>query len=145
MFPSHDQGGEYFDIGASIGNHSVFFGVIMEADELHCFEPCLDSYDHLVKNLSLNMDSGYLAHNVALGEFLSHCNMESVSEKNIGMKQVREVEGGNIQIVPIDECEIFEGYNVIKIDVEHYNEELLKGAKETFTKGTGNIYIEPRS
>ena len=82
--------------------------------------------------------------NIALGDKEGICSMEVVSDTNIGMSQVREGEG-DVQIMRIDDIDIFEGYDVVKIDVEHYNEQLLKGAKETFTKGTGNIYIEAES
>jgi len=137
--------GKFFDIGASIGNHSCYFAIVMEASELHSFEPCPDSHDHLVHNLGLNLSQNWIVHNVALGEGDGKCSMESVSEKNIGMKQVRESDDGKINIRAIDDMDVFIGYDVIKIDVEHYNEELLKGAAKTFTAGKGNIYIEAES
>lgn len=138
------DGGKYFDIGASIGNHTLFFSMVMNAD-VFSFEPDLNSYDHLCSNIVLNgLNDRVVPLNIALGSKVGKCGMKSVSDDNVGMRQVDEGKG-DTPILPIDELSIFEGYDLIKIDVEHYNEELLKGAENTFTNGKGVIFIEAES
>jgi hypothetical protein len=84
-----------------------------------------------------------IVYDCALGEKIGFCSMKIISEANVGMSEV--VEGSDVRVLPIDMLDCFDGYNVIKIDVEHYNRELILGATKTFTKGTGNIYIEAES
>src|SRR3989304_890946 len=71
---------------------------------------------------------------------IGQCSMKPMSTANCGMNQV--VEGNDVEMVTIDSMECFDGYDMIKIDVEHFNKELIMGAKRTFTKGKGDIYIE---
>jgi FkbM family methyltransferase len=136
---THDKGArKIIDVGASIGNHTLFFAGVL-GGEVHSIEPSKKSYDHMVHNVRMNkLDVS--CYNIAIGEEKGRCSMEGISTDNIGMTEVRE--GDDVDIMPIDELDFFEGYDLIKIDVEHYNEEVLRGAKETFTNGTGVIYIE---
>jgi len=143
IYATEKKGGKIIDIGASIGNHSLFFAAVMQAEELHSIEPHPDSYNHLCENMkSNNLTLAGRIYHMALGEKPGLCFMQSESETNVGMMQVKENAEGNVHIMTIDSRTFFEGYDIIKIDVEHYNEQLLKGAKETFTRGKGNIYIE---
>lgn len=132
--------GKWFDIGASIGNHTLFFA--MMGAEVYSFEPFKESFDHLTKNVQLNNFDVKLF-NVALGHTVGSCSMKQVSADNCGMNQV--VDGNDVALRTIDSLDCFDGYDMIKIDVEHFNWELLNGARETFTKGKGDIYIEAES
>ena len=143
IFATENKGGKFIDIGASVGNHTLFFASVMNALEVHSFEPLISSFEHLQENVDLNGFETVVCHNVAIGEKEGTCRMETISEDNIGMTEIRE--GTETRIVSLDQLDFIEGYDVIKIDVEHYNEELLKGAKKTFTAGTGSIYIECES
>lgn len=132
--------GKWFDIGASIGNHSLFFAML--GANVYSFEPFKESFYHLNENVALN-DFKVKTFNLALGDRIGFCSMSQVSDTNCGMNQV--VDGSDVDIVTIDSMECFEGYDMIKIDVEHFNKELISGAIKTFTKGTGDIYIEAES
>ena len=52
------QGGQFLDIGASLGNHSVYFALYCGASEVMAFEPVGVSRDHLHRNLALNSLGG---------------------------------------------------------------------------------------
>ena len=146
IYANEPKGGKFIDIGASIGNHSIFFHKIMEASVVISFEPHPDSFDHLRENIKANNPNASILLNVALGEKNGHCIMNAHSSDNVGMMQVQESAQGEILIQPLDNYfEDVQGYDVIKIDVEHYNEELLKGAERTLTEGTGTVYIEAES
>jgi FkbM family methyltransferase len=132
--------GKWFDIGASIGNHTLFFAML--GAKVYSFEPFQESFNHLSENVRLNKFKVKL-HNLALGNRIGKCSMKPVSATNCGMNQV--IEGNDVDIVTIDSMECFEGYDMIKIDVEHFNRELITGGKRTFTKGKGDIYIEAES
>lgn len=143
LYLNVEKGGKWIDIGASIGNHTLFFDSIMLADEIVSFEPLKSSYEHLKENVELNDIRNITIINCALGAEDGTCSMQTVHPRQIGMTQVRS--GNDTKLMRIDSLNLFEGYDVIKIDVEHYNKELLEGAKETFTKGTGLIFIEAES
>lgn len=137
------KGGKYFDIGASIGNHTLFLSIIMNAKEVYSFEPLKSSFEHLVENVELNNLKNVNCFNYALGEENGFVSMENVNPDQIGMTQV--IAGNDVPLKRIDDFAFFENYDYIKIDVEHYNKEVLTGAKETFTKGKGIISIEAES
>lgn len=139
IFATEKKGGKFVDIGASIGNHTIFFHAVMEARSVHSFEPYSKSFKHLTENVKLNKFETRL-HNVALGDHFGKCSMTSASETNVGMMQV--VEGNDVDLVTLDSVEGIDDFDVMKIDVEHYNEQLLRGAKRTLTKAQGNVYIE---
>jgi FkbM family methyltransferase len=128
------------DIGACIGNHTIYFSKILGC-EVTSFEPSQESYDHLLENCKLN-DISPILHNIALGEEKKTAGLRNNSKKhfNIGMNQV--VEGEGIQVEKLDS--MVEGqFDFIKIDVEHYNIPLLKGAKETLTSQVKcDVFIE---
>lgn len=138
IFINNPKKCKIIDIGASIGNHTLFFAGVMNA-EVISFEPDPESFAHLKENVELNGFDVKLI-NAALGEKTGKCSMMKMSETNIGMKQV--IEGNEVDLIRLDDVPEVEGYGVIKIDVEHYNKELLTGAAETLTKGTGKVYIE---
>lgn len=128
------------DIGASIGNHTVYFSKILGC-EVTSFEPVKESFDHLSENCQINNINPTL-HNVALGEETKTAGIRNNSKAhfNVGMYQV--VEGEGIQVDMLDN--LVEGqFDFIKIDVEHYNIPLLKGSKETLTNQIKcDVFIE---
>ena len=132
--------GKWFDIGASIGNHTLFFA--MMGAKVYSFEPFKESFDHLENNVFQNGFDCKLF-NLALGDHIGFCSMKPMSATNCGMNQV--IKGNEVDIVTIDSMECFDNYDMIKIDVEHFNRELITGAMRTFTKGKGDIYIEAES
>jgi len=143
IFAMEKRGLKIIDIGASIGNHTLFFSVVMEASEVHAFEPLHSSFKDLTKNVKLNKLQNVTLYNCAVSDKMGKCSMECDSEENAHLAQVRE--GSEVDMITLDSCDFIDGYDIIKIDVEHHNEELLKGAKNTLTKGKGNVYIEAES
>jgi len=141
IYQTELKGGKYIDIGASVGNHSLFFANVMKG-EVISFEPQADSFYHLQENMELNSFLNPL-YRVALGLREGFVNMTKHSDTNVGMYQVNENDNGDTILCPLDNfADIVKGYDVIKIDVEHYNKELLTGAKNVLTRGSGLVYIE---
>lgn len=128
------------DIGASIGNHTIYFSKILGCD-VTSFEPVPSSFAHLSENCEINGIYPTL-HNVALGEEIKTAGIRNNSKAhfNIGMYQV--VDGEGIQVDKLDN--LVEGqFDFIKIDVEHYNVPLLRGSRETFMNQKNcDIFIE---
>ena len=130
------------DIGANIGNHTVFFGKVCGAKRIYCFEPVHETYETLCENIELNgLDNIVTANNTALGSISGKAKIKYYDPKQIGSTQVEEAEDGDMQMARLDDY-AFERIDFIKIDVETYEYNLLKGAKETFTKHSPIVFIE---
>ena len=131
------------DIGASIGNHTVYFSKILNC-KVTSFEPVLSSFLHLKENCELNNIDPTL-HNIGLGEKKGKVGVRNNSKAhyNVGMFQI--IDGDDIEIDALDN--VFEGQvDFIKIDVEHYNIPLLLGAKEVLrSQNKCDVFIECES
>ena len=135
--PMH--GGRILDIGAYIGNHTVYFSKICGAAEVESFEPIRASFRALEKNVSLNAVSAKL-HNVGLGAVAKKARA-SVNSANAGGSSLREFEGGGITVQPLDSLSLAP-FQSMKIDVEGMALEVLQGARESIAKNRPKIVVE---
>lgn len=128
------------DIGASIGNHSLYFKCILNCDVI-AIEPFKSSFDHLMENCRLN-NVEIESHNVALGDHTGMVSMNNVSRKNYNVGMCQVVEGNDVKIDKLDNV-VFGQFGFIKIDVEHYNIPLLAGAEKTLrNQKSCHVFIE---
>lgn len=57
------------DIGANIGNHSLYWALITKARKIYAFEPIKSTFKILQRNITLNaLDNIIIPYNFALGE-----------------------------------------------------------------------------
>lgn len=133
--------GIYVDIGAYIGTHSIFFSEICNSSKVIAYEPMQCSYDVLKEN-TINY-SKIEIHNIAIGSKIGKCSMNIVKE-NTGMSNVSSVETGDISMTTLDInlCNIKNKIDVIKIDVEGYEFEVLKGAHNIIKSHRPHLFIE---
>ena len=134
--------GLYIDVGAFIGNHSVFFSKMCDkCTGVMSYEPIIDSFKIFEENTkNINNVKGK---NVAVGEKSGKCEMKIVIE-NTGMSYVSKINSGNIEMVTIDDefKETKENIGLIKIDVEGYEYDVLKGSIDTINKFKPHLFIE---
>lgn len=136
------DGNVILDIGANIGNHTVFFSKICNAEKVYAFEPIAETYDTLCRNISLNhIEKRVVAYNVALGNVTGKAKIKKFDSHNIGGTQIEEVDDGNIVMKKLDDYE-FERIDFVKIDVEGYEYNLLRGAESTLSNHSPIIFIE---
>lgn len=130
------------DIGANIGNHTVFLGKVCKAKKIICFEPVYETYKTLCRNIELNnLDKIAVANNVALGNIAGKAKIKYFNPKQIGSTQVEESSDGDLSMARLDDF-AFDRIDFIKIDVEKYELYLLKGARNTLTVHSPVIFIE---
>lgn len=130
------------DVGANIGNHTVFFAKECRASKIYAFEPTQKTFQLLQKNIRINkLDDVVVAMNVALGAKNSKVNM-IVNGQDAGSNRVEENVNGNIAMSTIDDLRLEEPIDFMKIDVEGYEYEVLKGAERTIAKDRPHIFIE---
>lgn len=133
---------DILDIGANIGNHTVFWGKILKANSIHCFEPVGEFYKILKKNVELNHLSGVVTvHNVALGNEAGRACIKYFNPDELGATQIEESADGDMVLQRLDDLE-FDNIDFIKIDVETFEYNLLLGAKQTLDKHSPLIFIE---
>jgi FkbM family methyltransferase len=122
--------GNIVDVGANIGNHSVFFANFLQCEKLYCFEPVDITRNVLIENVERNC---FVDETIVLPYILSDkkqsIQMGFFDENNSGATQVKE-EPGNVSSVTLDSLNL-KDVALIKMDVEGHELRVLKGALET--------------
>ncbi len=142
------RGGTFVDIGAPMGNHTLFFNVCCKADRVISIEPVPKLFDWLLENIRLNGLDDTHVHNVALGG----------QPGDVGMYfRDLPIEQGGMLIGCVDETgsgtsmdtldnviakEAPAEIRCIKIDVEGYSLPVLVGGRETILKYRPAIFCE---
>ena len=139
------EGAVILDIGSNIGNHVIFWLKICNAKTVYCFEPIKDIYDVLCKNIKVNhLENDTKLFNCAVGQSAGFGEIKSFNAKNTGSTEIKESEAGDIKIISIDSLDFEDNVDFIKIDVEGFEYDVLKGCVETLRRHKPIVYIESR-
>ena len=133
------------DIGANIGNHSVFFGKILGAKRVLAFEPQPHCYATLCRNLELNGLTEALAYNCMVGPTSGRGEVTRFNPRNLGGTAFAPAKAGVIPMVALDdliEADEIQGLGFIKIDVEGSQLDVLAGAKKLLKAFKPALWIE---
>mgnify|MGYP006272782601 CR=1 FL=1 len=146
------------DVGANIGNHTVYFSKFFNAKTVYAIEPIPRSYKLLLANLALNY-----CHNVNVDHIgLALGNQECLGypcmiygKDNLGATLLNpvpytEINDNNRDLIFNDPVNIVTGdslfkdvhVDLIKIDVERMELVVLEGFKETIKNNRPLIFIE---
>jgi rfaE bifunctional protein nucleotidyltransferase chain/domain len=134
------KGGVALDIGANIGNHSIFFSKFI-FDKTYSFEADVRNFTLLSENKVRNNigDDKLIIHNVALSDGNYKYNLQEF-ESNMGGTKV--IEGsGEPTTQKLDEFELPK-VDFIKIDVEGHELKVLKGAVNLINRDFPDIAME---
>jgi FkbM family methyltransferase len=125
------------DIGANVGLWSC--DLVKHFDQVIAFEPVQEFIDCFEKNV---VATNYTMHRMALGRTESFINMNIV-QGNTGHSHINKESFGQGSI-PLKTLDSFNFTNVdmIKIDVEGFEEEILAGAMETIKLNKPILVIE---
>ncbi len=144
-----DHSGHVFDIGANIGNHTVFFSKILGAKRVDAFEPQNIAGGILQRNIELNELGDkvvpvkqLIGSKDGTGSLIAH-----FGNKNLGATAFNEAEEGDFRMTSID------GYckknkitklDFMKIDVEGMQVPLIEGADEVLGDLKPALWMELR-
>lgn len=128
------------DVGANVGNHTVFWAKIAKAKHVDAFEPIYDTFHILERNVSLNKLDNVSLHRIALGAHRTK-GTGIASPSSMMMASVKTADEGDIQILPLDDIKI-PAVDFMKVDVEGNTLPLLKGATRTLTEYRPVIFVE---
>lgn len=132
------------DVGAYIGNHTVFFGKVCKARKVWAIEPNRTAFHVLQRNLRLNdLEKTVCPLNLALGKTGGHGQLIATAENDGGSSIIGQNDQGDIDIVALDSLITSENQvHLIKIDVEGMELEVLQGADQLLRKYHPILYIE---
>jgi len=140
-----------YDIGASIGNHTLFMSQILGANYVLAIEPYLPSYDHLVSNLAHNHVSKdrVWTLNMALSDEQVWGDAELYGQEsgnNVGMVHFTKSQFGSpVYCDTLDTMVSKYGCplpDYVKIDVEHMEEQVVAGMLNTIRACSPILSIE---
>jgi len=131
------------DIGANIGNHTLYFANECHVKKIYSFEPITETFKILKKNIKLNnLEDRVTIQNVGLSNENTTGAIASFDEYNIGGTRLKHDNDGDIKLITVDSLNIKEKIDFIKIDVEAMDDKVVLGAAETIRKNLPVIAIE---
>ena len=133
--------GTYLDIGANLGNHSVYFSNFTDCERVLSFEPHPEIFKFLEKNCNRNKKKEIILHNFGLGNELEENTMCEVNEKNCGSTKIEKSGNTRIIVKRLDDLNL-NNISLMKIDVEGYEEKVLLGSMETIKRNNPIIFTE---
>ncbi len=148
LFQLHPNPDTILDIGANIGEISLRFAKTYPQASIHSFEPFPPTFNSLKRNASLNSFSNIELHPLGLGSKPGEVFFEERAIGNPGMNRVTSNPEKSTQKIRISTLDSFAEENqlasvsIIKIDVEGYEHEVLKGAVNLLTRNKPLLFIE---
>lgn len=138
-----------FDIGANIGSTALYFGKINPDAKIFAFEPHKVSFGKAVENIRLNNHLENIAiYNIGLGSSDTEQKLYEVHPNNPGMNRILKTGNYSYTEIHIETLDRFVAVNniqaidFIKIDVEGYEHEVLKGGILTIKKNHPVLLLE---
>lgn len=138
-------GGTFVDVGAFIGNHSIFFAKHCQAENVIAFEPFPETYRLLLHNVQANgLGSQIRCEQKAVGKEQGMATMSIVSNTNMGMNRIDMAGGTAVAVTNLDaELANFDGeLRFLKIDAEGQGSNVLLGAQATIDRFKPVIAVE---
>lgn len=130
------KGHTIVDVGANIGNHTVFFAKFLDYQRIFAFEP------HPVNNEILRMNTCKIPNidvfDVALGDTFG---LVTLLDNTENMGNIYTISGEDILLKPLDYYDI-QSVDLLKIDVEGFEMNVLRGGIDTIRKCRPRIFVE---
>lgn len=123
----------FLDVGANIGSYTILASGAVGAETI-CFEPVPTSFQHLLDNIYLNrLNDRVKAFNVAVGGETGELEMMADQDTVNRVVSAGAYSGLTVKVpvVTVDGTLAGRVPKLIKIDVEGYETEVLRGAKQT--------------
>ena len=140
------------DVGANIGYYSVWCSVLQRVEKIYSFEPDLDAFNELKKNIELNsVEKLVTAKMLAVtdyngkAKFSAHAPMSGINgiiETSIHDPDLFQYET-EVECITLDSIDDLKGKVIgLKVDVEGHELNVLRGAKKLLSSSPTVIQIE---
>lgn len=132
------------DIGANIGNHSVYFGKVLKAGQVISVEPQNRVFPILSENLELNGLDASNARKMLIGPTDGFGEMKVFVQQNLGQTQFQPSDSGDVPMTTLDRLvsEASLPVTMVKIDVEGMEWDVLSGGMTTIADTRPVFWIE---
>ena len=122
----------FVDAGANNGFFSLVVGSLLNGTgRIYSFEPVLNTYKRLLQNIELNGYKNIKPYNFALGS-REYDALINISDTEDGLNSLVDIKDSSmkvpVHVVTLDEVVGNQNVDIIKIDVEGFEEEVMKGA-----------------
>lgn len=135
-------GGLCVDVGAHLGNHTIYLAKICGMQVL-AFEPQPELYRLLLRNVELNgVQDRVRAFNVALGASAGRGILRWPRSDNTGAARLELAADGEVEVSTLDDHVVGERVDLIKVDVEGFEVQVLEGARRTLERDHPLVYAE---
>ena len=148
--PANGSAQSFFDIGANIGQHSLFMS--LHADQVHSFEPYSVVSQKLERHSELNAIGNIQLHKVGLSKQQEELDFYAPTGRNqgIGSFDAGTVSKGNknlgkLALVRGDDYlaqNKLQDIALLKIDVEGFEKNVVEGLTDTLEKSRPVIVVE---
>ena len=133
------------DVGANIGNHTIYAAKFLGARQIICIEPNPEAITILRINVDLNqlhgqVDLRYLG--LGLSDSPGAAVIARTIAMNLGGVALAPQAGGSIRLLAGDDLLQGQPIDFIKIDVEGMELAVLNGLKRTITECRPGIFVE---
>lgn len=136
----HFKKGNFIDVGAHVGNHSLAFSGFTKG-WVYSFEGYYPNYKTLLKNIDINNIKNIIPFFMNLGNSYELCSMKIVGRFNGRNSINAKVVAGKTTFV--SKLDLFNlDCSLIKIDVEGYELNVLRGAIKTIKRNRPVIFVE---
>lgn len=141
------RNGVFFDLGANIGQHSLFAAAYMSGSgHVYAFEPLKKVFYQFQRSIELNNFNNISPYNYACGSIAKE-QFLFTNNANMGQSSFVNVQTGadkvGVKVERLDDnFNSIQKIDLMKIDVEGFEYEVLLGAKELIHKTKPVIILE---
>jgi len=128
LAPVLSPGSLVVDVGANIGNHSLYFAKLLRCNVI-AFEPVETTLECLLRNVEINYaDANIEVRPFAVGSAPGQARIDKFDESNLGATTLVQSEDGDLPLTSLDNESIGGRVSLIKIDVEGMDLEVIRGS-----------------
>lgn len=144
LLPVLQPGSLVLDVGANIGNHTLFFAGVSGC-KVMAIEPNPEAAEFLAENVALNNLCGQVVlKSLAIGGKEGSVRLVQGVPGNLGATRYAESIDGDTAMVTLDSliCEFNESVSLVKIDVEGMEMNVLQGSVELIRSASPTFVVE---
>jgi FkbM family methyltransferase len=131
------------DVGANLGNHTVFFAAVMKARAVVSFEANPKTFEALSETIRVNGLSNVGARNQAVSNHAGRVRIHTEhAPDSLNLAYVTPSANGAIVAVRLDDVSCDGKVTLIKVDVEGHEFEVLAGAAQLLQRDRPVLCIE---
>jgi len=131
------------DIGANIGNHTLYFATYLDYIKIIAFEPLQRNYNVLLQNIQRFSGSKVFVYDRGLSDQARWTGI-APNVSNLGASEIHMDGSERVYVDTVDNVAEwwYAPITLMKIDVEWHEPQVIKGAEQTIQKHKPLILIE---